>query len=321
MAETVDRQLDVPGARTTEVSGAQRRRLTPRTREALWGIFFISPWLLGFLVFVGGAMIASLVMSLFETDLMTPSQFVGLKHFGKALQSELVHKALINTAYYSFTMVPAGTIVALMIAVALNQHVKGLSVYRMIYYLPAVVSGVAVSMLWAWLYDPDFGLINGFLASVGIQGPRWIHSEVWAMPSMIIMGLWSSGASMLIFLAGLQSIPTTLYEAAKIDGANAWHSFWNVTIPMLTPTIFFSLIMRIIGSWQVFTQSYVMTEGGPNNATLTMVLHLYNKGFTQLHFGYASALAWLLFTIILIFTALVFRSSALWVYYEGEIKK
>ena len=169
--------------------------------------------------------------------------------------------------------------------------------------------------------DAILAFANGLLALVGIQGPRWIFDQQWAMPSMIIMSVWGAGGSMLIFLAGLQSIPTTLYEAAKIDGANAWHRFWHVTIPLLTPTIFFSIVMRVIGSWQVFTQAYVMTGGGPNNATLTVVLYIYRKAFELFRFGYSSAIAWVLFSIILVFTLMIIRSSTAWVYYEGELKK
>jgi multiple sugar transport system permease protein len=175
-------------------------------------------------------------------------------------------------------------------------------------------------MLWLWLYNPRAGLFNALLAKIGIEGPRWIYSTEWAMPSLIIMGLWTAGGAMLIFLAGLQGIPTALYESAKIDGANAWHRFWSITLPLLTPTILFSVIMRVIGSWQVFTQAYVMTAGGPNNATLTMVLLLYRKAFQQFNFGYASSLAWLLFGIILLLTLLTFRSSQMWVFYESEVK-
>jgi len=295
-------------------------------REALAGYLFISPWILGFLVFTAGAMLASLGISMLKTDFLTHAEFVGLQQFQRIWQDtrHLTQKALINTAYYSFAMVPLGTGFALGIAVLLNQGIKGQSIWRLIYYLPSIVSGVAVSILWAWLYSPDLGLINSLLWRVGfyphiLSKPiRWIYSEEWAMPSLIIMAVWGSGGSMLIFLAGLRNIPTSLYEAAEIDGATSWQRFWNITIPMLSPTIFFSIVMRIIGSFQVFAQAFVMTQGGPNNATLTMVLYIYRKAFQQLHFGYASALAWVLFAIILLFTLVVVRSSDFWVYYAGE---
>jgi multiple sugar transport system permease protein len=202
----------------------------------------------------------------------------------------------------------------------LNQGIKLQGVWRTIYYLPSVVSGVAVALLWRWLYQPQVGLLNSFLAGVGIEGPRWIYSETWAMPSLILMALWGSGGAMLIFLAGLRSIPTALYEAAEIDGAGPFRSFWNITLPMLTPTILFNVVMSIIGSFQIFTQVFVLTdgEGGPNNATLTVVLYLYRKGFENFHFGYASALAWALFIVVLVFSVIALRTSEYWVFYAGE---
>jgi multiple sugar transport system permease protein len=236
-------------------------------------------------------------------------------------RDKLFIKALINTAYYSFAMVPLGTAMALVIALLLNQRVKLQGFFRTVYYLPAIVSGVAVSVLWLWLYNPDYGLFNALLAEIGIQGPRWIYSATWAMPSMILVSVWGSGGSMLIFLAGLQGIPTPLYEAATIDGASVWDRFWHVTIPMLTPTIFFSVVLRIISSWQIFTQAYIMTAGGPRNATLTLVLYLYRKAFEQFHFGYSSSVAWALFFVILVFTLLMFKGSELWVYYESELRR
>ena len=285
------------------------------------GYLFISPWLIGFFVFVAGAMVASMGISFFRTDLLSETKFLAFDNYGKMLHDKLVAKALLNTAYYSFAMVPLGLSLALMAALLLNQGLHGQGFFRTVYYLPSVVSGGAVSVLWAWIFHPHLGLLNGLLAKVGIQGPMWLASERWAMPSFIIMGLWGPGGGMLIFLAALQGIPTTLYDAAAIDGANAWQRFWHVTIPMMTPTILFSLIMRIISCWQVFTQAYVMTEGGPNNATLTMVLLVYRQAFQNYRFGYASALAWLLFVIILLFTILIFRSSEAWVYYEGQVRK
>jgi len=286
------------------------------TREAIYGYALMSPWIIGFLIFTIGPMIASFVISLFSTDFLTKTEYIGLHWYSAAINDKLVHKALINTAVYSFVMVPLSTVIALMIAVLLNQGIKGQSIWRTIYYLPSVVSGVAVSLLWRWLYQPDVGLFNSLLLKIGIQGPRWIYSEEWAMASIILMACWGSGAAMLVFLAGLRGIPTQLYEAAKIDGADSITQFFAITIPLLTPTIFFNVVMNIIGSWQVFTQAYVMTQGGPNNATLTMVLYIYRKAFEGFVFGYASALAWLLFLLILIFVVLALRSASTWVHYE-----
>jgi len=301
----------------TSMESAQRHRpLKPRTREALYGYLFMSPWIIGFIVFTLGPMLATIVLGLYRTDFLTVTEFVGLQWYKSVLTDTLVHKALGNTAVYTFTMVPLSTLLALMIAVLLNQGIKGQSIWRTVYYLPSVVSGVAVSLLWRWLYQPDVGLFNAVLAKFGIQGPRWIYSEQWAMPSIIIMALWGSGSAMLIFLAGLRGIPTALYEAAKIDGAGPIRSFFAVTLPLLTPTIFFNVVMAIIGSWQVFTQALVMTDGGPNNATLTMVLLIYRTAFQNSYFGYASAQAWLLFLVVILFVFLALRSARAWVHYE-----
>jgi multiple sugar transport system permease protein len=296
-------------------------KLSPSLKKELIAYLCLSPWIVGFLVFTVGSMGMSLVLAFLKTDLLRGYEFVAFSNFDTMLHDKLVKTALLNTAYYAFAMVPLGTVFALVIALIMNEGIVGQGFFRTVYYLPSIVSGVAVSILWAWVFQPDSGLINSVLALVGIEGPRWIYSKEWAMPSLILMSVWGAGGTMLIFLAGLQSIPTALYEAAKIDGANAWRRFLHVTLPMLSPTIFFNVVMNVIGSWQVFTQAYVMTEGGPANATLTMVLYLFRKAFEHFLFGYASALAWLLFMIILVFTLLVFKSSELWVYYEGQISK
>ena len=285
-------------------------------REAVAAYIFLLPWIIGFLVFTAGPMIASFGISLYRTDFLTNTEFVGFKWYGSLWRDTLVHKAMFNTAYYAFVMVPLSTLVALLIAVLLNQSVRGQGFWRTIYYLPSVVSGVAVAILWKWLYQPDIGLLNSILWRMGIEGPRWIFSQEWAMPSIIIMALWGSGGAMLIFLAGLRGIPTALYEAAEIDGAGPIRRFFAITIPLLTPTIFFNVILNIIASWQVFTQVLIMTDGGPNNATLTMVLHLYKTGFSSYLFGYASAQAWALFLAIMVFVLFAIRSSASWVQYE-----
>lgn len=286
------------------------------TREAIYGYLFILPWVLGFVIFTVGPMIGTFAISLFDTDFLTKNEFVGFQWYRSMVGDTLVHKAFINTAIYAFVTVPAGTVLALMIAVLLNQGIKGQSIWRTIYYLPSIVSGVAVAILWRWLYQPDVGLFNTLLSYLGIQGPRWVFSEEWAMPSIILVALWGAGAPMLIFLAGLQGIPTSLYEAAEIDGAGPITRFFYITIPMLTPTIFFNVVLSIIGSWQVFTQALILTEGGPNNATLTVVLHLYRTGFRNFYFGYASAQAWVLFLVVLIFVVLALRSASSWVQYE-----
>lgn len=306
------------GAKWTIIRPLRTPQLTPRAREAIGGYLFLLPWIVGFVTLFGGPVIASFGISLFRTDFMNESTFVGFQQYKALIEDRLVGKALFNTAYYSFVMVPLSTALALGIAIILNQDIKLQGLWRTLYYIPSVVSGVAVSILWMWLFQPDVGLLNDLLWKVGIDGPRWIYSEEWAIPSMILMGLWGSGGSMLIFLAGLRGIPTALYEAAKIDGAGPFLRFWHITIPMLTPTILFSLVMGIIGSFQIFTQVYIMTSGGPNNATLTVILLLYNRAFRQFRMGFASALAWVLFAILLVLTLIAIRSSEWWVFYAGE---
>jgi multiple sugar transport system permease protein len=302
-------------------AAAPRWKLSQRARDNIVGFLFISPWLLHFFGLIAFAMIFSLGISLHETDLLTGYKFIGFSNFVRMWNDPLFWKAFWVTAYYTFVLVPASIVIALAIALLMNQKVAFVGLWRTLFYLPSVVQGVAVALLWGYVLNPRFGLLNLTLARFGIEGPRWLYSEDWAVPGFILMGLWGAGGAMLLYLAGLQGIPTTLYEAAEIDGANFWHRFWNITIPMLTPTIYFNLLINIIASFQVFTQAYVLTGGGPNNATLTQVLYLYRKGFQDFQFGYASALAWALFLVILFFTMLMVRSSNSWVHYEGELKK
>lgn len=292
------------------------RAMKQKTREALYGYLMASPWLLGFLCFTLYPLIASFVIGLYSTNFLTRWNWVGLHWFQAAFSDTIVQKALLNTAYFSFVSVPLSTALALIIAVMLNQGIRFQSLWRTVYYLPSVVSGVAVALLWRWLYEPNIGLFNTVLKVFGIQGPRWILDEHWAMPSVILIALWGAGGAMLIYLAGLRGIPTAIYEAAEIDGANSWRRFWAITLPLLTPTILFNVVLNIIGSWQVFTQVLLMTDGGPNNATLTAVLHLYRTGFQKAEFGYASAQGWLLFVVVLVFVLFALRSASSWVHYD-----
>ena len=300
----------------------RRRPISIKTREAIAGYLFISPWIIGFLIFVLGAMVASLGISLFETNLLNKTEFVGLANYQKAFQDKLFWKSLSVTTYYTVAVVPLQTIAALLIALLLNQKLRGLGFFRTTYYLPSMVTSIALISVWWWMFNPELGLINAALAKIGISpGPNWLLSEMWAMPAIILMTVWGSGGSMLIFLGGLQGIPYELHEAAMIDGAGSLRRFRHITIPMLSPIILFSLVIGMIGSFQVFNASYLLTSGGPNNATLTYVLFLYRRTFEGLQFGYGSALAWILFAIILVITLLLFRSSNLWVYYETELRK
>jgi multiple sugar transport system permease protein len=276
----------------------------------------------GFLAFTAGAMAFSVWMSFQKWNILTPPRYVGLANFRKAfLEDPLFWKCLFNTAYYAFVSVPLRMVLAFALAILLNQSVRGLAFFRTIFYLPSVVTGVATAMLWMLLLNPDVGGINFVLRRMGVANPPgWLTDETWAMPGLILMSLWNVGTMMLIFLAGLQGVPQELMDSALVDGAGPWRRFWHVTFPLMTPVIFFNLVISIIGSFQVFMQSFIMTNGGPNNATLTYVLYLYRNAFEFFKMGYASALAWILFFIILAMTTLVLRSSALWVYYEGEQK-
>lgn len=295
--------------------------LEERQREAIAGYICITPWLVGFLIFTVWAMAYSFTLSFKKTDMLTPAQFVGAANYVKLLTADaLFWKSLYNTAYYTLVSVPLRMVGGLVIAMLMNQEIRGIAWFRTIYYLPMVVSGVAVSLLWLWLLHPNYGLVNFVLVKLGLPAVPWLYSETWVMPALILMSLWWMGENMIIYLAGLKGIPTHLYEAAVIDGAGVWHKFLHITLPMLSPTLFFTLVMGIIYSFQVFTQSYIMTQGGPNNASLTYVLYLYRTAFQKFHMGYASALAWILFIIIMLVTFMVFKSSPLWVYYEGEIR-
>ncbi len=286
-------------------------------KEAREGYLYALPWFIGFTVFTAGPIIASFLLSFTNWDLIRPAEWIGFGNYNTLLEDPLFWQSLKVTSIYALFSVPLGILGGLAIAVLMNQKIKGLSVFRTIYYLPAVVSGVAVSLLWSWIFNPDFGVLNYLLSLIGINGPGWIYDEKWALPSLIIMSLWGVGGGMVIYLAGLQGVPTELYEAAIIDGASSWRRFWSITIPMISPVIFFQLIMGIIGSFQIFTQAYIMTGGGPNNATLFYVLYLYRNAFQWFKMGYASALAWVLFIVILILTIIQFKLANRWVYYEG----
>ncbi len=296
------------------------------TNKKSWeGYFFIAPWIFGFIIFTLGPVMASLYLSFTRYDMLSMPQWVGIGNFSALVKDKLFLTSLYNTFYYALVSVPISLVFALILAMLLNNKLKGIYTFRAIYYLPAITSGVAISLLWRWLFNPDLGLFNSMLKLVGIAGPGWLTSPTWAMPAIIIMSVWGgAGGAMLIYLAGLQGIPEQLYEAANLDGANGWQKFLNVTLPMLSPTIFFNLIMSIIGSFQVFVTIFVMTSnagssiepGGPVNSTLVYVLYLYRIGFRYLNMGSACAMAWILFVIILAMTLLNFWLSKRWVNYD-----
>jgi len=296
-----------------------KRPMKLSTREAINGYLFFAPGLIGFLVFMAFPILFSLYLSFTSYNIYSPPKWIGFLNYKIMFtQDPLFWKSLGNTLYYVALSVPLNTVLGVLIALLMNQKVFGIRVFRTIFFLPSVVSGVAVALLWQWILDGNFGLLNTFLANLGISGPGWLTDERWAKFSMVLMNLWAVGGSMIIYLAGLQGVPRSLYEAAKVDGAGPLRQFWNITIPMLTPTIFFNVIMGILGGFQVFLQAYIMTGGGPNNSTLFFALYLYNKAFKDLQMGYASALAWVLLIISMVLTLIILKSSNRWVYYEGS---
>jgi multiple sugar transport system permease protein len=283
----------------------------------LEGYLVISPWLIGFVAFTAGPMIASAYLSLTRYDLLSPPVWIGTENFSRMIDDDLFPTALFNTLYYTVFAVPAQVAVALIMAMALNRQIRGIGFFRAAFYLPTVMPTVASVMLWLWILNPDLGVANALFRLVGQPGLNWLTDPNLAKPSLILMSLWRVGGQMVIFLAGLQSVPETLYEAAAIDGANRFQRFLNVTIPMISPVIFFNVIVGIIDSFQVFTTAFIATGGGPVNSTYFYVLHLYDEGFSNFHMGYASALAWVLFALVLAFTFGQFVLGRQWVYYEG----
>ena len=309
----------------TEASGPGRRRpLSMRRREELIAYLLISPLIIGFIAFILGPMIASFGLSFFETNMFS-WEWVGLKNYTTLFSTDVTRslfwKSLYNTVYYVVLSIPLTMVVGFFTALLLNQPMRGRSVYRVIYYLPSIIPGIAASIVWLYLFQPEFGVVNWLLSLVGIEKIRWLQDTGTAKLVFVFMSIWGAGGNMLIFLAGLQGIPTELYEAATIDGAAAWRRLRHITLPLMSPTLFFVLVTNIILSFQVFTNVYVMTAGGggPANSTMMYVLHLYLVAFRQYRLGYASALAWVLFLLLMLFTALIFRSSSLWVYYETEV--
>ncbi len=286
-------------------------------REYYAGYFFASPWFIGFLIFGGGPLFFSLIMSCCQYDVLSPPKWVGLENYRFMFSDPLFYKSLWNTIYMTLG-VPLGMVVSLGIALLLQREWRGMATYRTLFYLPAIMPGVAASILWLWIFNPQEGMMNAILAELGIQGPIWLQDPKWSKPALILMGVWSSGGSMIIWLAGLKTIPVQLYEAAEIDGAGPIRKFFYITLPMLSPYILFNLIMGFIGTFQIFTQAFIMTRGGPIDSTLFYAYYLFNNGFQYLRMGYASALAWVLFAIILILTIMQLKVSQKWVYYERE---
>ena len=296
-----------------------RRRLTLRERkEERAGFLFLSPWLLGLVAITAGPMLASLYLSFTDYDFLTAPEWVGLENYKRLLTDSRFHQALSVTFRYVVISVPLQLIVALVVAIVLDRGIRGLSVYRSIFYLPSLIGGsVAIAILWRQIFGAD-GLVNRVLSMVGIDGPSWVANPSTALSTLIILNVWTFGAPMIIFLAGLRQIPTMYYEAAAVDGAGALRRFARITVPLLTPIIFFNLVLQLIGAFQAFTQAFIISggNGSPSDSTLFYTLYLYIQGFGDFDMGYASAMAWALVLIIGGFTALNFLASRYWVFYD-----
>jgi multiple sugar transport system permease protein len=313
-------------------------KLGLRRREALTGYLFISPWIVGFFIFTIGPMIASLYYSFTDYDIVSSPVWNNFANYKKIfsgiipailsqdatkLGDPIFWQALKVTVSYAVMGLPLGLIFGFFLAVLLNQKIPFVNLWRTIYFLPSVIAGVAVALLWGRIFNPKAGILNPVIEAIfHIKGPGWLSDPHWAVPALVIMGLWGVGGGMIIYLAGLQGVPTDFYDAAKVDGANLFQRFLHITLPMMTPVIFYNLVLGMIGTFQYFTEVYVLTngEGGPVRSTLFYNLYLYQNAFRYNHMGYAATMAWILFVIVLLLTLLVFRSSDLWVYYEGELK-
>jgi multiple sugar transport system permease protein len=292
-----------------------RRDSSPGRSDGRDALVFLSPWIIGFVLFTAGPIIASLVLSFCRWDVISPARWVGIANYRQMFHDRLLGAALLNTIVYAAMFIPASIVVSLALAMLLNQRLRGMRIFRTIFYLPTLTQGVATFTLWSVLLDEENGLVNRALRHVVRDPPGWLTDPAWAKPALVLMSLWSVGGMMLIFLAGLQNIPRQLYEAAAIDGAGALRQFRHVTLPVLSPVVFFNTIMATIGSLQVFSAAFVLTGGGPSNSTLFYVYYLFNRAFVYFNMGYASAMAWLLFLIALALTLLQMWAGKKWVHY------
>jgi len=306
----------------TVVSAEIRGKLLSALRrvkdsENVYGLAFVGPLIFGLVVFTYGPVLVAFYLSFNKGDYLSPLVWTGLGNYARAYHDPIFWKSLVNTSYYVAVTAPVGIILSLLLALAMNQKLRGVVFYRGIFFLPTITSSVAISVMFMWMYNPEFGIINTLLERVGINGPGWLGTTEWAMPAIIIMSVWRGlGYNMLLFLAGLQGIPEEFYEAAEIDGAGSIRRFWHITFPLLSPTTFMIAILSVIGGFQVFEYSYVMTRGGPLYSTMTLVLLVYQRAFETFEVGYASALAYILFGIILVLTMIQFKGQSRWVFYE-----
>lgn len=296
-----------------------RTRMSPlRRKEAMYGYIAILPWFLGFLIFTAGPMVYSAFLVFTDWELITPPEWVGLDNFRQLFQDQMFRTTMSNTVIYTVISVPLQLLLALGVALLLNLNIRGTNIYRAVIFLPSQTPVVASAMLWFFIFSPTQGLANAAIGLFGIPPQQWLWDIDLVKPALIAVAVWAFGTAMIIFLAGLQDIPQSLYEAAELDGAGALSKLRNVTLPLLTPTIFFNLVIGLIGAFQVFTPVYLMTGGGPGTSSMMMGLLIYREGFEEFNMGYASLLAWVLFVIVIILTIIQFALARRWVYYEGD---
>ncbi len=296
-----------------------------RRREAIAGYLFISPWLIGFIVFFAGPAVISFVMSFTKWNIVGDPRWIGLDNFIEIFTGDKnFWNSVFVTFKYAFIYIPLMTVLSLITAVALNSKVKGVGFFRTLFYMPSIAPAIAASLVFMWILQPTYGLLNVILSYFGIEGPNWFKDPRFAIWGIIMIAMWRLGSSAIIYLAGLQNVPAQLYDAAEVDGANGWQKFWNVTLPMITPILFFQVVVELIGVFQTFTPAYVVSQSngyaGPIKELYFYMLYVYVKGWQNLQMGYASALSWILTVFILLITVLIFRSSPYWVYYEAEKK-
>lgn len=295
------------------------RQMTPQERRAAkTGYLALSPWMVGFVIFYAFPILATFYFSLTQWTLVDPPVWIGLDNYVRMFTRDpLFISSLKATTLFVVLSLPLKLVLGLMLALLLNLKIPGMNLFRTVFFIPAVISGVAVSLMWIWFLQPDTGVVNTLLSYVGVQGPYWFWDLNWALPSVAIMSIWKVGGAAIIYLAGLQNIPAHLYEAAEIDGAGKWRRFWRITLPLLTPTLFFQLIIELIDAFKIFTEAFVITKGGPLKATYFFLYYFYEEAFRNFNMGYASALALFLLAVIMGCTVFVYRTSGRWVFYEN----